>query len=413
MAKIEKLKEGQRVAETAIWLEGVLVGAKIIIGLLSQSLVLISDAVHSASDLLSVITSWFGLKIAQKKPDERFSYGYYKAESLGTLIISFLFLFAFWEMFTHGYAKLFSFSLIKIPLLALAISLTDALVLFFFGTYEIKIGKQVNAQSLIAMGKENKTHIFSSMAVFIGTLAAYYNVPYVEGLITIIISFLILRIGLTTAKNSAFALMDVSPGKEIEQGVVKAIESVAGIEEFYDLRLRQSGPFVLGETKIGIRKSIDVEKAHEIADRVENEVKKNVFQIESFMVHVEPFKNDWRHLVFPVSEKQELNSKISDNFSRALYFLFVNFKKDKLKGFYFLKNPYKGKKVKTGLAVAKLVIKQKSDILITKEIGEITYFALKDNMFDIFQSKDIIVKKAINNFLGGNLRELKKATKSF
>ncbi len=413
MAKIEKLKEGQRVAETAIWLEGVLVGAKIIIGLLSQSLVLISDAVHSASDLLSVITSWFGLKIAQKKPDERFSYGYYKAESLGTLIISFLFLFAFWEMFTHGYAKLFSFSLIKIPLLALAISLTDALVLFFFGTYEIKIGKQVNAQSLIAMGKENKTHIFSSMAVFIGTLAAYYNVPYVEGLITIIISFLILRIGLTTAKNSAFALMDVSPGKKIEQGVVKAIESVAGIEEFYDLRLRQSGPFVLGETKIGIRKSIDVEKAHEIADRVENEVKKNVFQIESFMVHVEPFKNDWRHLVFPVSEKQELNSKISDNFSRALYFLFVNFKKDKLKGFYFLKNPYKGKKVKTGLAVAKLVIKQKSDILITKEIGEITYFALKDNMFDIFQSKDIIVKKAINNFLGGNLRELKKATKSF
>jgi len=224
---------------------------------------------------------------------------------------------------------------------------------------------------------------------------------------------LILRIGLTTAKNSAFALMDVSPGKKIEQGVVKAIESVAGIEEFYDLRLRQSGPFVLGETKIGIRKSIDVEKAHEIADRVENEVKKNVFQIESFMVHVEPFKNDWRHLVFPVSEKQELNSKISDNFSRALYFLFVNFKKDKLKGFYFLKNPYKGKKVKTGLAVAKLVIKQKSDILITKEIGEITYFALKDNMFDIFQSKDIIVKKAINNFLGGNLRELKKATKSF
>jgi len=412
MSKIDELKKGQKVAGTAIWLEGILVAAKIIIGLLSQSIVLISDAIHSASDLLSVITSWFGLKIAQRKADERFPYGYYKAESLGTLIISLFILFAFWEMFSHGYTKLFSFSLIKIPLLAMAISLTDALALFFFGTYEIKIGKQVNAQSLIVMGKENKTHLFSSMVVFIGTLAAYYQIPYIEGLATIIISLLILKIGLAAAKNSIFALMDVSPGKEIEQGVSKAIKSVAGIEEFFDLRLRQSGPFILGEAKVGIRKSVDVERAHEIADRVESKVKREVPQIESFMIHVEPFKNNWRHLVFPVSEKRELNSKIDDKFSRAAYFLFVNYKKEKLKGFYFLRNPYKGKKARAGLAVAKLCINQKSDVLITKEIGEIAFLALKENLFDIYQVKDGTVKEAVKGFLKGDFRRLRQATKS-
>ena len=52
-----------------------------IIGFLSGSIVLISDAVHSVSDILSIVTSWLGLKIAQKKPDERFAYGYYKAEN--------------------------------------------------------------------------------------------------------------------------------------------------------------------------------------------------------------------------------------------------------------------------------------------------------------------------------------------
>ncbi len=409
--EIESLKKGQRVAGIAIWLEGALVVAKTVVGLLSGSLVLISDAIHSASDILSIITSWFGLKIAQRKPDQRFPYGYYKAENLGTLIISFLILYAFWQMINQGYARLSSFSQIKIPLLALTVSLCDALALFFFGNYEIKVGKEINAQSLIAMGKENRTHLFSSMAVFIGTLAAYYHISYIEGLVTIIISFLILKIGLAAAKNSIFSLMDVSPAKEIEQKVIKAIELIPGIEEFFDLRLRKSGPFILGETKVGIRKFVDVNKAHQIADKIEEEVKIRVPQIESFMVHVEPFKSDWQHLVLPIIAKKGLDSKIADQFARAPYFLFMNLKKDKLKGFYLLKNPHKEKKVKAGLAVSKLIIKQKSNILITKQVGEIAFYSLRENLFDIYQTKDKTVEKAVKSFIDGRLIQLRKATK--
>jgi len=410
--EIENLKKGQRVAGIAILLEGFLVAVKAIIGLLSGSLVLVSDAIHSGSDILSIITSWFGLKISQKKADKRFPYGYYKAENLGTLIISFLIIYAFGQMIIQGYARLSSFSHIKIPLLALAVSLVDALVLFFFGNYEIKIGKQVNAQSIIAMGGENRTHLFSSMAVFIGTLAAYYRIPYVEGLITIVISFLILRVGLNAAKNSIFSLMDVSPGREIEHQVIKAIELVPGIEDFSDLRLRKSGPFILGEIKVGIRKFVDVKKAHELADKVEEEVKRKVPQIESFIVHIEPFKSDWQHLVFPVVGKNGLDSQISEQFARSPYFLFVNLKKDILKGFYFLKNPYQKKRTKTGLAMAKLISRQKSDVLIAKQIGEIAFYALKENLFDVYQIKDKSVKKAIKNFLKGETILLKTATKN-
>ena len=410
--EIEKLKRGQKVASTAILLEGALLAAKAIIGLLSGSLVLISDAIHSASDFLSIITSWLGLKISQRKADERFRYGYYKAENLAALLISFLIIYAFWQMFTQGYSRLFSFSQIKIPLLALAVSLADALVLFFFGNYEIKIGKQVNAQSIIAMGEENRTHIFSSMAVFIGTLGAYYHLPYLEGLITIIISFLILKIGLETIGNSIFSLMDVSPGKEVEQKITQAIELVPGIEKCLDLRLRKSGPFILGESKVGIRKFIDVKEAHQIANKVEEEIKRKIPQIESFIVHVEPFESSWQHLVFPVIAKKGLDSEISDQFARATYFLFINLKENELKGFYFLKNPYQKKKTKTGLAAAKLVIKQKGGVLITKQIGEIAFYTLRENLFDIYQTKDRIVKKALELFLKVKLDQLKQPTKN-
>ena len=407
----KKLKKGQKVAGAAIWLEGSLVAAKTIIGLSSGSLVLISDAIHSGFDILGIITSWFGLKIAQRKADQRFPYGYYKAENLGTLIISLLIIYAFWEMLNQGYARLLSFSSIKIPLLALGISLLDALVLFFFGNYEIKVGKQVGAQSLVAMGKENRTHIFSSMAVFVGTLAAYYKVPYIEGVITIAISLFLLKVGLSAAKDSVFALMDVSPSREIEDEVIKATELVPGIEEFCDLRLRKSGPFIFGETKVRIRKFVDVKRAHEIADSIEQEIKKKVPQIDSFAIHVEPFKSDFHHLVIPVKVKKGLNSPIVDHFGRAPFFLFINLKGKEIKGRYFLGNPYKDRPVRAGLAVSKLIAKQKTETLITREIGEISFHILRDNLIDVYQTKGEIAGRVIDQFVKGELIRLNRATR--
>jgi cation diffusion facilitator family transporter len=411
MANKEDLKKGERLATIAIFLEGVLAAAKAAIGLFSGSIVLISDAVHSGSDLLSIFTSWFGLKIAQKEADERFPYGYYKAENLGTVIISVLIFLAAWEMLTQGYLRLFSFSSIKIPLLAMAISLFDAIILFFFGNYEVKVGEEINAQSLVAMGKENRTHLFSSSAVFIGILAAYYQIPYFEGIITIAISFLILKIGLTAAKDSVFALMDVSPGREIEEQIGRVIALVPGVEEFFGLRLRKAGPFIFGETKIGVRKSIDVKRAHEMANQIEKEVKKKVSQIDSFTIHIEPFRSDFHHLVIPIKDKNGLESLISEEFGRAPYFLFVNLKGQNIKSYYFLENPYKDKKIRAGLAAAKLLSKQKSEVLITKEIGEISFYALRENLFDVYQTKDETVREVINGYLESKLKFLSKPTK--
>jgi cation diffusion facilitator family transporter len=411
LKKTAGLKKGQQVAGIAMVLESVLTALKALIGFLSGSLVLISDAIHSGADILSIAASYFGLKIADKKADAKFPYGYYKAENLGALLISFLIFYGFWQMITRGFSRLFSFSDIQIPILALAVSFIDALVLFFFGNYEIKVGKKINAQSLVAMGQENKTHLFSSLAVFTGTLAAFLKIPYIEGAVTIIISFLILKIGFQTFKNAILALMDVSPGKDMETEVKEVIRSVPGIEECISLRLRKSGPFVLGEAKVGIRRFVDVKKAHQTADKVEAEIKSQFPFIESFMVHVEPFKSSFKHLIIPVKNKKDLDSAIASTFARAPYFLFLNLKGKKVKGYYFLKNSYKNKKQKAGLGAAKLAAAQKSEVVILKEIGEIAFYTLKDNLFDIYQTKKNNVKKAVDEFLGSGLKILNSPSK--
>ncbi|MEA3355185.1 MAG: cation diffusion facilitator family transporter, partial [Patescibacteria group bacterium] len=286
-------------------------------------------------------------------------------------------------------------------IVGLAVSLADALILYFFGKYEIKVGKEINAESLIAMGKENRTHLFSSMTVFVGILATYKQIPYVEGVTTIIISLFIFQIGLETLKKSIFALMDVAPDEEIEKKVIKIIESSAEIEEFFDLRLRKSGPFIFGEVKVGVRRFIDIKKSYEISSKIEKKIKKQMPEIKSFNVQVEPFKSDWQHLVIPVLDNNGLNSKISDKFSRAPYFLFINTEKKKVKGFYILKNSYLKNEKKVGLSVAKMITKQKSDILITKQIGKIALYALKENLMDIHMTKSNTVKEAIEDSLQG------------
>ncbi len=403
MTEESKLIKGQKLAEKAAILETILAGSKAIVGLASGSMALISDAVHSGSDLLTIFTSWLGLKIAQKKPDKNFPYGYYKAENIGTLIISLFIFFAAGKMLTEAYSRLFSFSSVKLPLLALAVSLTDAIILFFFGKYEIKIGRQVNSQSLIAMGSENRTHLFSSTAVFIGTLAAYFHIPYLEGIVILLISFLIIQIGLSSIKQALFSLMDVSPGKEIEDQVGSIIENILGVEDFFDLRLRKTGPFVSGQVKIAVRKSINVNQSHQISDKIETDIKNKVPTISSFDVHVEPFQTDFRHLVIPVKEKAGLSSKLAKRFGQAPYFLFINLKADKIKGFYFLANPYKKQTTKIGLSIAKLIMKQKSDILITSKIGEIASNSLHSYFIDIYQSQGQTAQQAINYFIKGDL----------
>jgi predicted Fe-Mo cluster-binding NifX family protein len=204
--------------------------------------------------------------------------------------------------------------------------------------------------------------------------------------------------------------MDVSPSQEIENKVTKAIELVPGIEEFWDLRLRKAGPFIFGETKVGIRKFVSVKRAHEIANKVESKAQEEIPQLESFVVHVEPFKSDFHHLVIPVEQKKELDSPISDLFGRTPYFLFINLKDKTIKGHYFLKNPYQEREVRAGLAAVKLITKQKSDTLITKKIGEISFYALRDNLFDIYQTTARTAAMAINQFIKGDLKPMSLPT---
>jgi len=406
-------KKGQKTTIIAALITIFFALAKAIAGFFSGSLVLMSDAIHSGADSFSTFAAWLGLKIAQKKPTEKFPYGFYKAENIAAFFISLLILFAGYSIIKGSLGKFISGYQLNIPLIAISVTILDALVMFFLGSYEKRIGEKINSQSLIADGQESKMHIFSSSIVLIGLFSTWLGFSYLEGIMAILISLFIFKIGIESAKDSIFSLMDVSPSSEIEDKIKIILENISGLKNFEDLKLRKSGPFIFGEVRAKIRKTMNVKRAYEISNKIEREIKKKVKRLDSFTISFEPFETKKQKICLPIDENQGLNSKISSHFGRAPRFMFIEIDNKEIQTYYLKKNPYSQKEIRAGLEASKFVMKEKIDSIITKEMGPISLHTLRDNIVDvyIYKKEEGIVKEIIEEFSEGKLKLLGEPTK--
>ena len=409
MEKIELLKKGERISILSSLISFFLALIKGIVGFLSGSVVLIADALESVTDIASGIASFFGLKIAQKKPNEKFPYGYYKAESLASLFISTLIIYAAITLLISSYGRLFSMPKTDYGIIALVVVAVSALTSLLISLYLKKKGKELNIQSLIASGKDRLKDFFVSIIIFV--VIIFKNIPYIEGGLSIIISILVLRMGIITAKDAIFALMDVSPSPEIEKKIKNIINSIPGVEDVKHIRLRISGPFILGDAHVKIRKFVNVLKAHEVADKIEEKIRKNVKEVESFTIHIEPFKSSKQKVTIPIKKDKGLDSEVINHFGRAENFIFVSLEGNKVKSYYIKKNPFKKKELRAGLSAARFVLNEKIDTLITDEMGDISFHTLRDNLVEVYKTKGKKVKAVLKNLNEKKLKKLEHPTR--
>lgn len=411
--KDETLKKGERAALTTTILTVVLAAAKWIAGVLSGNLILITDALHSAADVFPIFASWFGLKLSRRDPDKEFPYGYYKAESIATLFVSLFIMYAAFEFIREGYSKLFEVSQVSHTYVAVSVALSSVIISFLISRYQKKMGEVTNSQSLIVNSKESMMDVLSSVVVLLGVILSYYQIQYVEGLTTIAIALLIMKVGVESIRDSIYALMDKSPSEEIEKEVIRVIGSISGVEGFKDLKLRKSGPFIFGESTVMVRKFVDVDRAHEVADNLENKLKEEIDRLDDFTTHIEPYKTSRSRIAIPIDEKKGLDSNISDHFGRAPYYAVVSVDKerDSVESFEVIENEYKDREVRAGLNASHLLIDEKIDYLFTREIGEISFHTMRDHLVDIYHVKGEKVKKALDKFFEDEIELLRSPTR--
>ena len=404
------LQKGKTATKKVAFVVAIFAVLKGLVGFLSGSIVLLSDAFHSIGDLFEIFLVWAGFKISEKKPTEKFPYGFYKAESIVALIVSVLILYVGVEIASESYQRIFTTYSLRIPYIALAVAIADAIAIYFLGRYEEKIGREINSQSLIADGKESQLHIISSSLVVLGVVFSYFGISKVEGIAGILLSLFVFKTGLESLRDAIYSLMDVSPSQEVEGKIKTILKSISQIEDYSNLRLRKSGPFIFGEVKVRVKKFIEVEKAHEISDKIEKEVKAKISQLDSLSIHIEPARKIEQKIIIPVKEEKGLESEIDKRFGRTELFAILKVKKEKIESLDFKPNLFKQKEIRAGLAVAEYLLKENPDVLITREIGPISFHTLRDNLIEVYKTESGTVKKIVEKFSREELEKLEGPT---
>ncbi len=408
MEEGDKLKQGVNAARILTLSSLLLSILKLVVGLLTNSIILISDGIHSGSDLITALASLLGLKIAQKKKNERFPYGYYKAENLSAFLIALLIIYGAIRLIIEGIAQVKNPSTISMPMLAMATALIAVITSFFVSKHTIKIGNKIKSQSLIANGKERMLDVISASLVFITIFLSYYfNLNYLNGITTIIISLFILKVGLETARESTLALMDYNPTKG--EKIIKWLNQRGEKEKikFDNLKIRQAGPFLLAEVDAQIS-GTNIKKTYEIINELREETMKK-FDLTSMEVFIKPTEKKTVTVVIPTNN----NENISEHFARAEKFKVfkVNTKTKKILEEDEIKNPYIKKAIRAGMSTAKFLMDKSIDYVLTKEIGEISLHILMDNSIIVLKTNRENVRETLEDFLNKKLKLIKKATR--
>jgi len=410
-SKRENLKRGENVAAYATVVTFFLFVGKMIAALLSNSVALLGDAVHSFSDIFVVLASWFGLRIAQRDPDERFPYGYYRVETLVGLVVACIICVAGAELLLESISQILEPSEVKKVVLASGAALGSIFVSFGLFLFLKRTGKEIGSQALLVTARDKKVDILASTLVFVSIMFSGIGVLHVGGIVGLGIAVLILKEGIMSAKDTILILLDAWTDPKILKAVQRSITQTEGVRELKELKLRKSGPYIFGSAVVGVTGSLDTKRAHEITEKIDKELKRAVKELDEFTVHVEPARGEKFQIGVPVNERRGLASRISSHFGRARYHLIATVNKGTIEGVVIKENPYMQKEVRAGLAATKQILKEKIDVLLTKQLGEISFHTLRDGFVDLYKTNAETVEDALRLFLDGKLQRMERYTR--
>ena len=278
--------EVRKVLIFTLVLNACVAAAKILYGYLSSSVAMMSDGFHSFFDGISNIVGLIGTWIAYHPPDENHPYGHRKYETLFTIIIAAMIFVTCFEIlkrvyffFIEGYKTTVTWASFVVMLITIGVNI-------FVTLYESKKGKKLGSSFLIADAKHTKSDIFASVAVIISLFFAKMGYYLADPIVGIVITFFIARIGYEILKEASDTLVDTVC---LDTAAIKfVVNSIEGVKGCHDIRTRGASNCTYLDLHALVRSDLPIEKAHEIADRIEKEIQKEFPSVVDIVVHIEP-----------------------------------------------------------------------------------------------------------------------------
>lgn len=291
--KKKALKIINKVAIVTIVVNLVLAVGKFLAGIFGHSTAMISDAVHSSSDVLSTLIVLVGARIAVKNEDKDHNYGHDKFESIASILLAML-LFA--TALALGWTGIKSIAdaakggeFVKPTLAALIAAIVSIVVKEGMYWYTIYYAKKLDSQALKADAWHHRSDAFSSVAGFVGILGAMLDVYVLEGIATVLIALLIIKVSYDIVKIVLRQLTDHAAPEELVGKIYKTINDDEDVKNVDLLKTRISGSIIYVEAEIAVDRELSIVEAHDIAQRVHDKIETTFEEVRHIVIHVNPY----------------------------------------------------------------------------------------------------------------------------
>ena len=263
---------------------------KIIFGIMFSSVALISDGIHSLSDLFTDVVALIGNHLALKPADKEHPYGHGKIEYLTSLIIGVIIIIVGLEVVINSFNK----DIIIPSSVVILVSFVTIIIKLLLSNYLIRQGKKRKNNILVASGLESRMDVLSSIIVMISLILIQFSktieiFKYCDILASIIIAIFIILSGIKIIKeNVSIVLGEQETDEEYIEKVSDIIKNVDGVLGIESLVLMKYGHKYNLNLTVNMDGDITITESHIIADNIENNIKKEYEKIEYINIHIKP-----------------------------------------------------------------------------------------------------------------------------
>ncbi|MBP3899321.1 cation transporter [Candidatus Saccharibacteria bacterium] len=217
-------------------------GFKVTVGLLSNSIAIISDAVNNLTDAMSSIVTIIGTKLANKAPDRKHPYGYGRIEYMTSLIVSFIVLYAGATALIESIKKIITPETVDYDVFTLIVIGVAVFVKFVLGFYVKKKGREAHSDALVASGTDAFNDGILSGAVFVSAIIYLIFKVDIEAYVSVVLAGFIIKTGIELVKESVSNILGTRVESKLARAIKKEILKEEQIEGAFDLILHNYGP---------------------------------------------------------------------------------------------------------------------------------------------------------------------------
>jgi len=277
-----------RAASFSLGVNVLLILLKLSVVLVTGSLAILAELLHSFFDMLASLFAYIGIRKAQEPADESHLYGHDKFENLSSLAQTILIVVTSFLVIYEAVNRIASPTKIESTELGLGVMVITIVIDYFLAKYLHKTSRDYGSAALEADAYHFSTDLWGAISVIVGLVFVMLGFPVFDSLAAIVVALLMLWISYKLGTKALHVLMDRSPPQEYIDKIRNAISSTTGVESFHKLRVRQAGSRYLVELHIQVSPKKSVEEGHYIGHDVKARVMKDVPNIKEVTVHVEP-----------------------------------------------------------------------------------------------------------------------------